>query len=52
MVSAPLLPVPRLVALKGKVFEPFAEALAGRHELFGEIKADHSSTTFLNALSP
>jgi hypothetical protein len=39
-----------LVALKGKMFERFAEALAGRRELFGEIKADNSPATFLKAL--
>jgi hypothetical protein len=35
-----------LVALKGRMFERFAEALAGRRELFDEIKADHSPATF------
>ena len=39
-----------LVALKGKMFELFAEALARRPELFGEIKVDGSPATFLNAL--
>ena len=39
-----------LVALKGKMFERFAEALAERRELFDEIKADSSPATFLNAL--
>jgi hypothetical protein len=39
-----------LVALKGKMFERFAEALAGRHELFDDVKADSSPATFLNAL--
>lgn len=38
------------VALKGKMFERFAESLAGRPELLEEIKADHSPSTFLNAL--
>jgi hypothetical protein len=39
-----------LVALKGKMFELFARALAQRRELLGDIKADHSPATFLNAL--
>jgi hypothetical protein len=39
-----------LVALKGKMFERFAEALAGRRELLGEVKADDSPATFLEAL--
>lgn len=38
------------VALKGKMFERFAEALASRRELFGEVKADDSPATFLMAL--
>jgi len=38
------------VALKGKMFELFADALAGRRELFDEIKADDSPATFLKAL--
>ena len=38
------------VALKGKMFERFAEALAGRSGLLEEIKADRSPSTFLNAL--
>jgi hypothetical protein len=39
-----------LVALKGKMFERFAEALAARRELFDEVKADDSPATFLKAL--
>lgn len=39
-----------LVALKGKMFERFAEALAGRRVFFDEIKADDSPTTFVEAL--
>jgi hypothetical protein len=38
------------LALKGKMFERFAEALAGRCELLEAIKADRSPSTFLNAL--
>ncbi len=38
------------VALKGKMFERFAEALAGCSGLLEEIKADRSPSTFLNAL--
>ncbi len=38
------------LALKGKMFQRFAEALAGRRELFDEFKADRSSSTFLKAL--
>ena len=40
-----------LIALKGKMFELFALALARRPELLGEIKADPSPATFLNALA-
>jgi hypothetical protein len=32
------------------MFERFAETLARRRELFGEIMADSSPATFLNAL--
>jgi hypothetical protein len=32
------------------MFELFAEALARRRELFGEVKADDSPATFLKAL--
>jgi len=39
-----------LVALKGKMFERFAKALACRRELLDEIKADDSPATFLKAL--
>jgi hypothetical protein len=39
-----------LVALKGKMFERFAASLSTRIELLGEIKADGSPATFLNAL--
>ena len=38
------------VALKGKIFERFADALAERRELLDEIKADPSPATFLSAL--
>lgn len=38
------------VALKGKMFERFADALAGRRELFDEVTADDSPATFLKAL--
>jgi len=38
------------VALKGKMFELFAEALASRRELLGEVKADDSPATFQRAL--
>jgi hypothetical protein len=40
-----------LVALKGKMFEHFAEALAGQRELFDELIADDFPATFLKALS-
>ena len=39
-----------LVALKGKMFERFAKALAERRELFEEIKADSSPASFIDAL--
>jgi hypothetical protein len=39
-----------LVALKGKMFERFAEAVTRRCELFDEIRVDASPATFLNAL--
>ena len=39
-----------LVALKGKMFDHFAEAVVQRRELIDEIKTDLTSATFVNAL--
>jgi hypothetical protein len=39
-----------LVALKGKMFERFAETLANRPDLFHEVMSDDSPATFLSAL--